>query len=659
MNRLNFQRLFRGNENSSRRMNNNNNRNNNNNNISNFSLPFEVTHNVNLYDNQLNSNDINPPNSDSINSTISVNTSLSPQLRINASRTYPSPTQSHIRNSVISRQYSVNENSLNNPYYNENHTTSSNSLDPSGRINEICIANINNKCKFGDRCRFVHGTPCLLCQQNVYNPSDDMSSQMKEHSKECPAIKSNIKNVNDEKESEEKEVEQNYTCTICLENIVPPMKFGVLCNCSHYFCYECIKIWRNSQDFSDINNHLKCPLCKTKSQFMIPSVVFPKNEAERKLLIKKYKQELANTECRKLRETYYKFCPYGDNCKPDGHYISFSYLNNPNQFISPEEYAQNIVQNDTNGIIQYYNNRFMEEAILVDDGDGYGMHNGVFTNPFYHSDDSFDNDLLSLNSNSGIMLPGIQNTGLYDESADYMFNEAIDGINEINIDETENDNNSNVSDINDSDISDYLDEIDEDLNLYFMMNNRIPRRHSTVRINSSTSPLSNRNSYIENMNRSNTRNSFIENSNRSNVRNSLIENMNRSNNRNSFIENMNRSNNRNSFIENMNRSSNRNSFIENMNRSNTRNSFIENNQSNNRSFSNQRVISPRLNRSSYISNESSNIIDNSNVNSNNLNCNTTTNNNDNSISLNNITNNNNSINNNNVNSIIDNSNSDT
>jgi len=48
---------------------------------------------------------------------------------------------------------------------------------------------------------------------------------------------------------------------------------------------------------------------------MIPSEKFPKNKLERKLLITKYKQELANTGCRKLRETYYKFCPYGDNCK--------------------------------------------------------------------------------------------------------------------------------------------------------------------------------------------------------------------------------------------------------------------------------------------------------------------------------------------------------
>jgi len=56
-------------------------------------------------------------------------------------------------------------------------------------------------------------------------------------------------------------------------------------------------------------------LKKKKSQFLIPSTTFPKTEGERYLLITQYRQELANTECRRLRITNYKFCPYGDNCK--------------------------------------------------------------------------------------------------------------------------------------------------------------------------------------------------------------------------------------------------------------------------------------------------------------------------------------------------------
>ncbi|ORX46888.1 hypothetical protein BCR36DRAFT_405494 [Piromyces finnis] len=482
MNRINFHRLFRGNDNSSQR---------NNSNISNFSLPFEISQNIDLYGRNLASNDRNLPDSDSENSLNSNGDNLSTQIRTNETRTHL-PNEIHLNNS---NTQNLNENSLNNIYNSENNTPFL--LDPIGRINEICIANINNKCKFGNRCRFIHGTPCSLCQQNVYNPLKEMSLQVKKHSELCLGAISNDNKDNNKIDSNENEDEQNNVCSICLENIIPPAKFGVLCNCNHYFCYDCIKMWRNSQDFSDINNHLKCPLCKTKSQFIIPSEKFPKNETERKLLITEYKQELANTECRKLRETNYKFCPYGDNCiyshyKPDGQYARFSYLNTAIQFISPEEYDQNIVQNDIDGTIQYFNDRFIEEALLVDDGDDYGMHNGVFTNPFYHSDNSFDSDLL-LNGY-------IQNQNFIPSDAhgnimnnEYMLTDVINEFSELNFEENDNNNdndNNDVSDISDSDISDYLDEIDEDLNQYFMTNNRNANSNSS---------LNNYNLSVENM----------------------------------------------------------------------------------------------------------------------------------------------------------------
>ncbi|KAG4095585.1 hypothetical protein H8356DRAFT_944825 [Neocallimastix lanati (nom. inval.)] len=386
------------------------------------------------------------------------------------------------------------------------------SLDPSGQINELCIANITNSCKFGKHCRFIHGKSCSLCKENVYNPLEDLADQMIEHSKICKKMNLDKKEVK-ESSTDEEEEEINYTCSICLENIVPPMKFGVLCNCNHYFCYECIKIWRNSQDFSDINNHLKCPLCKTKSQFLIPSKEFPKTDKERDMLITKYRQELANTECKKLRDTNYKYCPYGDNCiyshyKPNGQYMHFTYMTDANQFISPEEYDQNIFQNDTTGFIQYYNNRLIEETLLADDGDDFGMHNGVFTNPFYHSDDSFDN--ISLfnnlmpnpdgNPNLGFYSPIMHGSEINNIPLEYMFDDVTNHINTLNINQYEeesNEDNDNISDINDSEISDYLEEIDEDLNLYYMMNNNRNRNLQIPSIISGSNNGSTNNNNIE------------------------------------------------------------------------------------------------------------------------------------------------------------------
>jgi len=593
MNRLN--RLFRGNENSSPnfRRNFNNGRS--------FSPNFENSNEVNI-------NRRMSPFSDTSSRQTNYNYNIYSTINNNESVNYPSPLQQNNRNnsSETSSIHSV-------------------SLDPSGCINELCIANINNSCKFGNHCRFIHGKPCTICNKNVYNPLQDLSEQMIEHSKECRKSDINIEVKKDNPNNED--TDENFTCSICLENIIPPTEFGVLCNCNHYFCYECIKIWRNSQDFSDINNHLKCPLCKTKSQFLIPSKEFPRTKKERDMLILKYKQELANTECKKLRDTNYKYCPYGDNCiyshyRPDGKYMHFNYMTDANQFVSPEEYNQNIYQNDTTGFIQYYNNRLIEEALLADDGDDFGMHNGVFTNPFYHSDDSLDNDIpyfnnlnqntnIDLNPNYAYYSPNVQGTEIYDPSLGYMIDNVANNFSGLNIDnhfdENSDDGNDSISDINDSEISDYLDEIDEDLNLYYMMNNRnggssivnspnpsIISNANSNNINNERSPASvfsnmtypsprlpppfrqrrinltsrnlDNNSNNNNINNNNSNNNNNNNNNNdSNSNNHINENSNDNNNidRNS-IQNRNnndnnvRSNNENNFNLSLNRSLNRN-----------------------------------------------------------------------------------------------------
>jgi len=496
MNKLSLQRLFRGNNSSS-----SNHSRHNNNNLPNFAIP-----NVRVPVITTNSN-IRMPQRSNLNrpsQSYLVGRNFSSLPRNNRTEAYPSIIrQQNNNNNRISNN--INNNSNRNINYNYNNVDNSlmplneNRIDPSGLINEICIANINNNCKFGKRCRFVHGKPCSLCHQNVYNPLKELSSQVRIHSVDC---KSKITKEREEKDT--KENEKEYVCSICLEKIVPPTKFGVLCNCSHYFCYPCIKIWRNSQDFSDINNHLKCPLCKTKSQFLIPSATFPKTERERYLLITQYKQELANTECRRLRVTNFKFCPYGDNCiyshyRPDGTYMHFTFLTDANQFISPEEYNQNIIQHDITGSIQYYNDRLIEEALIDDDGDGFGMHNGIFRNPFYNGNDELyeDEDDVDMDNliqiNGFISPPPVPNE--YDPSLGYMMNNINNDLERMNFDENDENDDGDVSDIHDSEISDYLNEIDEDLNLYYMMNNRNNRNNN----NSNTGYIMNNyNSYGEN-----------------------------------------------------------------------------------------------------------------------------------------------------------------
>ncbi|KLJ09358.1 hypothetical protein EMPG_15221 [Blastomyces silverae] len=73
-------------------------------------------------------------------------------------------------------------------------------------------------------------------------------------------------------------------CGICMET---PTVFGLLVNCDHVFCLSCIRSWRSSVGTSaeDVINApdsrvprqttKTCPLCRTKSEFVVPSSVFP------------------------------------------------------------------------------------------------------------------------------------------------------------------------------------------------------------------------------------------------------------------------------------------------------------------------------------------------------------------------------------------------
>jgi E3 ubiquitin-protein ligase makorin len=74
-------------------------------------------------------------------------------------------------------------------------------------------------------------------------------------------------------------------CAICLDT---PKVFGLLVNCDHVFCLECIRGWRASAkrtsssdriDSRGNSNRLKtasktCPVCRTYSDFVVPSIVF-------------------------------------------------------------------------------------------------------------------------------------------------------------------------------------------------------------------------------------------------------------------------------------------------------------------------------------------------------------------------------------------------
>lgn len=67
--------------------------------------------------------------------------------------------------------------------------------------------------------------------------------------------------------------------------------FGILPNCSHPFCISCIRDWRSRTDEQGQATR-SCPLCRTKSWFVIPSNIWVDDPEEKQELIDAFKYVL-------------------------------------------------------------------------------------------------------------------------------------------------------------------------------------------------------------------------------------------------------------------------------------------------------------------------------------------------------------------------------
>lgn len=114
-----------------------------------------------------------------------------------------------------------------------------------GSLNEICP--FEGICPYGMYCVYaIHLELCEMCDQFCLHPSDD--AQRKKHKKECL-------------QQHEQAMELSFaiarskdkTCGICFDTIMEKAgrekRFGILPNCSHIFCLECIRKWRQAKQF--------------------------------------------------------------------------------------------------------------------------------------------------------------------------------------------------------------------------------------------------------------------------------------------------------------------------------------------------------------------------------------------------------------------------
>ncbi|KAL4063126.1 hypothetical protein J3A83DRAFT_4297584 [Scleroderma citrinum] len=184
--------------------------------------------------------------------------------------------------------------------------------------------NTRQGCFAGDSCKFLHGaderyTPydkAKVCRYYVkgHCTRGDSCWFRHEHPKLPPG--------------DERVQYHGETCAICMEK---PITYGLLTDCSHVFCLQCIRQWRDkdgkSSDMVSTGSIKCCPLCRGPSRFITPSThFFPSGHPQKDEIIETYKASMARVSCKYFEETSRNgkpCCPFGSDCfykhtNPDG-----------------------------------------------------------------------------------------------------------------------------------------------------------------------------------------------------------------------------------------------------------------------------------------------------------------------------------------------------
>jgi hypothetical protein len=170
-----------------------------------------------------------------------------------------------------------------------------------GTYRPICIFHARGYCRTGPACRYRH------------EPSATHSStRTRKRTRTRRDVKPDgLTALGDQPVSE---------CGICFENPgAKKARYGLLTSCNHLFCMDCITKWRTpaqtGKDGGALLRHRKtCPLCRERSNFVVPSFDFKVGE-EKARAVDKFIAECAEIPCKLYRESPIGgSCPFGVEC---------------------------------------------------------------------------------------------------------------------------------------------------------------------------------------------------------------------------------------------------------------------------------------------------------------------------------------------------------
>jgi len=149
-----------------------------------------------------------------------------------------------------------------------------------------------------------------MCNLACLHPSDE--KQREEHQQECMKL---VEQDMEEAFATQRSIDK--MCGICMEIVWekennPDKRFGILENCNHVFCLQCIRKWRASKSYE--NKIVKaCPECRVKSDFITPSKFWFEDQEDKKKIIQDYKTKLSQTACKYFKQGDGR-CPFGNKC---------------------------------------------------------------------------------------------------------------------------------------------------------------------------------------------------------------------------------------------------------------------------------------------------------------------------------------------------------
>ncbi|XP_034106901.1 probable E3 ubiquitin-protein ligase makorin-1 [Drosophila albomicans] len=175
-------------------------------------------------------------------------------------------------------------------------------------LDDVCP--YESPCPYAQYCPYrIHMELCEMCDQYCLHPTDQ--AQRKKHNRECL-------------QQHEQAMELSFaiaqskdkTCGICFDTIMEKAgrekRFGILPNCNHIFCLECIRTWRQAKQFEHKITRA-CPECRVCSDFVCPSAFWVETKEEKDKLLNDYRAALGAKDCKYFKKGEGK-CPFGNKC---------------------------------------------------------------------------------------------------------------------------------------------------------------------------------------------------------------------------------------------------------------------------------------------------------------------------------------------------------